>query len=341
VDYRRWTNFFSLDAIADIGLSEKLGFLDQGNDLCVAERLDGSTFEVYLRQCLYATSQAQSELVWSYDWYKLIAKLTKIFSPYYRRLWKLNEGWDGVVLRRASERWRRYEKREKLDDFFQALMVDNKANIHNLEWGEVVAEVSIMMNAGSTTTAIAMANVLFQLVKHPAILKRLREEIDSVLDDEEIIAPFEKVKHLPYLRACLDESLRLYPPTSHGLPRETPPEGASIMGEWVPGNTTVSMSAYVVHRDPQVFPDPEMFKPERWLGETGKELQPYFVAFSAGSRGCIGRNISYLEQTVLLASVVHRYKFDLLYPGWEPKRRETFNLHLNSLPLRIRHRQKT
>ncbi|KAI9739221.1 MAG: hypothetical protein M1834_007434 [Cirrosporium novae-zelandiae] len=339
VDYRSWTNFFSLDAIADIGLSERLGFLDRGDDKCLAEHRNGKTWEVNFRECLYANSRAQSGIMWSYNWYKLLVKMTNVLSPWYRRLWKLNEGWDGIVLRRASERFRRYQKGENLDDFFRSLMEDKKGNINNLEWGEIVAEVSIMMNAGSTTTAIAMANVFFQIHKHPEILHKLRSEIDSVLDPAETIAPYEKVRYLPYLRACLDESMRLYPPTSHGLPRSTPPEGTSILGEWIPGNTTVSMSAFVAHRDTTVFPDPETYNPDRWLGDAGKELQPYFIAFSAGARGCIGRNISYLEQTIVLATMLHRYECELLHPGWEPERRETLNLHLGSLPMKIRRRE--
>lgn len=339
VDYREWTNFFTLDAIADIGLSERLQFLDSGNDRCIAEHPSGRTWEVKFRECLYANSRLVSELVWSYEWYKTIAKVTRVISPYYRRLWKLNDGWDGLVLRRAAERWRRYEKGEELDDFFQALMEDKANRAHNLEWGEVVAEVSVMMNAGSTTTAIAMANVMLQIHKHPKVLERLREEIDSVLDDDDVIVAYDKVRYLPWLRACLDESMRLYPPTSHGLPGQTPPEGAYVMGEWIPGNTTVSMTPYTAHRDPRIFPDPEEYKPERWLGDAGKELQPYFISFSAGARGCIGRNISYLEQTVLLATMLHRYEFELLHPGWEPERRETMNLHIKSLPMRIRRRE--
>ena len=84
-----------------------------------------------------------------------------------------------------------------------------------------------------------------------------------------------------------------------------------------------------------MFPNPEKFDPDRWLGEKGKELQPYFVAFSAGARGCIGRNISYLEQTVLLASVVHRYGLALPHPNWEQERRETTNLMPGPMPLKI------
>ncbi|MCJ1315531.1 hypothetical protein MMC15_000851 [Xylographa vitiligo] len=335
VDYRSWANFFTLDAIADIGLSSRLHFLDQGNDKTVSEHLDGSLREVNYRECLHATARAQSGLVWSYAWFPFLTKVSKILSSRYRKYWALNKGWDGIVLHQARQRLKRYQAGERLDDFFECLMADKKGIPHNLEWGEIVAEVSIMLNAGSDTTAIAMNNAMYFVLKNPQCLARLREELDSVLDPDEAVAPYDKVKHLPYLRACLDEALRMLPPSTFGLPRRTPPEGTTILDEFVPGDTSVSMSAYVAHRDESVFPDAEIYRPERWLEEDAKELQPYFITFSAGARGCIGRNISYLEQTVLLASVLHRYEFALPYEGWEQDRWEAFNLSPGPMPLKV------
>ncbi|KAL4889797.1 benzoate 4-monooxygenase cytochrome P450 [Aspergillus ambiguus] len=342
VDFRAWTNFFTLDAIADIGLSEKLGFLDAGNDQCIAERRDGTTYTVALREALYPTARKQSLLVWDYGWYPTLNKLANLL-PSFRRMQTSADNWDNIVWRRTMQRRRRYEAGERLDDFYQALMEDKNGRPNNLEFGEAVAEVNIMMNAGSVTTAIAIANVLYHLLRNRACLDKLRDEIDAVFDDddeEEIIAPYDKVKHLPYLRACLDESLRIFPPTPHGLPRETPPEGADILGQWVPGGTSVSVSAFVAHHDERVFPDSYRFLPERWLGEEGKALQPYFVAFSAGARSCIGRNISYLEQTKILATLVRRYEFALPHPGWELKRLETMNLILGEMPVKVWRRER-
>lgn len=334
-DYRAWTNFFTLDAIADIGLSERLGFLDQGSDRVRAETMDGKIHHVNYRECLHSTARAQSSIVWAYDWYGFNMKLTRLFSNRFRKMWHLMDGWNDIVYHRATQRLKRYEAGEKLDDFFQALMEDKNGAPHNLEWGEIVAEVAIMMNAGSDTTAIAMNNVMFWLLKHPASLARLRAEVDAALDAADVVAPYDKVKYLPYLRACLDESLRITPPTTFGLPRRTPPEGACINGAFVPGDTSVSISAYVAHRDPRVFPEPDAYRPERWLAADAKDLQPFFIAFSAGSRGCIGRNISYLEQTVLLASVVHRYGFALPHEAWEPERWESMNLGPGPMPLKV------
>lgn len=339
VDYREWSNYFSLDAIADIGLSEMLCFLDNGNDLITVRNPDGSTYECHFRECLYDNARKQSHIVWAYDWYKVLDKVTNLI-PRYNRMGANGKKWDGIPPELSRRRLERYEKGEKLDDFFQALMEDKNGHANNLEWGEIVAEVSIMMNAGSATTAIAMANVLYQLIRNPDALSKVREEVDAALDEEDTVAPYDKVKHLPYMRACLDEALRLNPPTPQGLPRETPAEGWQILGDWVAGNTSVAMSALVAHRDEKVYPDADQFVPERFLGEAGKALQPYFISFSAGARGCIGRNISYLEQAVVLATMVHRYEFALPSPEWEMEREETMNWLLKDMPVKVWRRQR-
>ncbi|OQV05466.1 hypothetical protein CLAIMM_10199 [Cladophialophora immunda] len=335
VDYRHWTNLFTIAAIASIGLSEDLKLLDHGDDIVTSEKMDGTTKLAHFRDCLFATAWAQSNLVWAYSWYKALVRISGLVSSKYRECWRLNKDWDGIVWSRAMTRRRRYQAGEKLDDFFSALMEDKSGRENNLEWGEMVAEISIMMNAGSDTTAIAMNNAMYLLLKNPGALAKLREELDANLDEEDVIPPYDKIKHLPYLRACLDESLRILPPVSFGLPRRTPPEGLQILDDWIPGNTSVSMSAYVVHHDPSIFPEPNVFKPERWLGESGKDLQSYFIAFSTGARGCIGRNISYLEQSVVLAFMVKRYEFSLPHPNWEPTRRENTTLSPGPMLLKI------
>ncbi|RSL87685.1 hypothetical protein CEP52_015452 [Fusarium oligoseptatum] len=163
---------------------------------------------------------------------------------------------------------------------------------------------------------------MYGLLKNPFCMAKLREEVDSVLEPDEVLAPYDKVKLLLYLRACLDESFRITPPTTFGLPRPTPPEGWNILGEFIPSDTTVSISAYVTHRDPNIFPEPESCVPERWLGEQGKDLQPHFIAFSAGACGCICW-----------------YEWALPYPEWEPERREAMNLSPGSMPLKVWRRE--
>lgn len=165
MDYRAWTNFFTLDTIADIGLSEQLGFLDRGHDRITARKTDGTKHEYDFRPSLLQNARKQSLLMWPYQRYPLINKLSNII-PFYGRMGKLATAWDGIPLELASRRLDRDRAGEKLNHFFQVMMKDKCRNPNNLELGEIVTEVSIMMNAGNTPTAIAMTNV-FQFLKNP------------------------------------------------------------------------------------------------------------------------------------------------------------------------------
>lgn len=143
VDYRAWTNFFTMDAIADIGLSEDLGFTQVGDDKIVSEELDGTTRLVHYRETLHSLLTVQSHIVWSYKSYPYLEKLTRLM-PTYWMLWQLGDSYTGIVYYLAKKRFARYQAGERLDDFFQALMETKAGLVHNLEWGEIIAELSVM-----------------------------------------------------------------------------------------------------------------------------------------------------------------------------------------------------
>ena len=193
------------------------------------------------------------------------------------------------------------------------------------------------MDAGSDTTAIALTHVLYNLIKHPHILEKLREEVCGVFSQGETIAAYARVKSLPYLRACLDESLRILPPLPRGLERKTPPQGMTILGEHIAGGITVSVPTYTAHRDPTLFPKPDTYIPERWLDESDamKEMRAAFIPFSSGGRACLGRNITIIEQQILIATLVHRYDFALANPDWELSWEEGFNLWPSQMPIKL------
>jgi cytochrome P450 len=144
--------------------------------------------------------------------------------------------------------------------------------------------------------------ILYYLLRYPETFHELRKELDSVLSPTDSVAPWQKIKSLPYLRACIDESMRLAPPVATDLIRRTPPDRAMVIdGEVIPPSTNVSISAYTAHRDPTVFKDPETFDPSRWMAKGSDELKDMlgaYIPFSSGVRGCIGRNVTVLIQTV-------------------------------------------
>jgi cytochrome P450 len=334
VNHRKWSNLFAIDAITEIAVSAGLRLLENGSDVIDVESMNGRKYQAHYRKSLWLGHRIQAPLAFSTRWYPTLEKLTA-GHPW----WTDKFAFDDIVIHQTRKRLARYQAGEKLDDFFSFLLEDKYGNAHMLPMGELIAEVSIMFNAGSDTTGIALTNVLYWLIKHPQCLKKLRRELDTVLEENEDIAPYDKVKHLPYLRACLDESLRITPPNTMSIPRVTPPEGLNIMDEWIPGGTTVHCPPYAMHRNEEVFPDAESYKPERWLHENSKDLQQYFLTFSTGARGCIGRNITYLEQTVVIATLVHRYDFALPSRDWILPQWEAFTCSPGDMPVVITRRR--
>ncbi|KAI1425882.1 cytochrome P450 [Xylaria sp. FL1777] len=336
LDFCKWINLWTIEAINNIALSSRMDLLDTGCDEVTAERRDGTLYKARYRFSFEQMALVFSTFCWEYNLFPWVEWLVGIIPSKWKKLANGGKSFGDIVYHQAAERLRRYQAGEKLDDFFQALMEDKSGNPNNLEWGEIVSEVGAIINAGADTTAMALTQTLHLLIKHPQHLHRLREELDFVLKPDDVVAPFDKVKDLPYLRACIDEGLRVMPPTAAGLPRRTPAEGAQIMGEWIAGNTSVNMTIYAAHRDENLFPDPESFTPERWLkGESRKNMESGFIPFSAGARSCLGRNITYLEQTMMLASLVHRYDFAEPDLDWQLERREAFNMVCGSMPIKI------
>ena len=136
-----------------------------------------------------------------------------------------------------------------------------------------------------------------------------------------------KLLNLPYLRAVIEETLRLSPPAPSVLPREVLRGGLTIGDEHIPEGMVVGVSAYVVHRNPEYYPEPSMFYPERWIidGDLSSEksqsiartpaaiqaARQAFSPFSQGARGCAGRQLAYYELHTALAMLLRRFDIRL------------------------------
>ncbi|KAF9639027.1 putative benzoate 4-monooxygenase cytochrome p450 protein [Lasiodiplodia theobromae] len=294
LDFARWMNLFTVEAVADLVGSWRLGCLERGDDEVVVV---GGGDEGSRRKGYGAGGGVGAEVVSGGGEAGVVVGVGVVSGAV--------AGGGGVdlvkmLVRERIERWR---NGEVLDDMVRFLLEDGGGNPLDLYLEEIEVEVNTMLDAGSDTTAIALANVMYFLLKSPTCFTKLREELDRALPADTIIPSYDSIKQLPYLRACLDESLRIIPPVSAGLSRTVPPEGMTIDGHWIPGGTSVAVAAYTAHRNPSVFAQPEEYRPDRWLGQKTSEMQAAFIPFSTGSRGCIGRNITYLEQTVMIATL--------------------------------------
>ena len=120
-----------------------------------------------------------------------------------------------------------------------------------------------------------------------------------------------------YLRACIDEALRLSPPVGGLMPREVLPGGVDIHGHHFPAGVELGVPHYALHHNEAYFKDAFRYNPSRWIIEDGTSaaevatVQSAFCAFSIGPRGCIGKNMAYMELMVSLASICWLYDMRL------------------------------
>ncbi|WP_434965921.1 cytochrome P450 [Janibacter indicus] len=194
-----------------------------------------------------------------------------------------------------------------------------------LEAANVRHQILTLLVAGHETTSGAVSFALYHLTREPEVLARVRAELDEVLGTDPSATPtFEQVPKLRYLRRVVDETLRLWP-TAPGFarsPRETTTIGADGCAG-VPGGLRMTPQDKVLvfipllHRDPDVWPDPERFDPDRFLPEHNRARPAHaYKPFGTGERACIGRQFALHESVIVLAKLLHA--FDLTpEPGYE------------------------
>jgi cytochrome P450 len=182
------------------------------------------------------------------------------------------------------------------------------ARIPATQWRD---EAVTLWVAGQTTVAAALAWTGSLLAQSPEAERALQGELSTVLAGRRPTP--QDLPRLRYTRRVLEEGLRLYPPT--WVTVRTPLAADAIGGHWIPPQSTLLVSPYVLHRHPAFWEDPERFDPERFTPErtTGRPRFAYFP-FGGGPRRCIGQPFAMLEMLVILAMVAQT--FDLrLVPG--------------------------
>ena len=207
-----------------------------------------------------------------------------------------------------------YERRK---DFFYYLMEakdpETGKGLSNIE---IINEAGLLVGAGFDTSAATVDTCLWYILRNPDQFQKLLDEIRSFPDVEQITK--STAVNLPYLRACIDEVLRLAPPVPSILDRIVLKGGMMIDGNYVAAGTIVNVPVYVIQHDERYFPDAWSFQPERWMSmnDGGKSTEQQlsiqrqaFLAFSAGPRVCIGKNLAYFETSIALARLL--YSFDV------------------------------
>jgi cytochrome P450 len=182
---------------------------------------------------------------------------------------------------------------------------------------QAIDELKQYLWAGTETTALTLAWALYETSRKPEVAERIRREGDAVYGTQGREPTAADYAALAYTRAVIQETMRLYPPI-WGLIRVAA-KADEIGGKEIRPGDRVVLFAYGVHHSEKYWPEPEIFRPERWLSEGGKKRipTPYtYIPFGGGKRSCIGGAMSQVENTLALSMLLRR--FAPQYVGTDP-----------------------
>ena len=205
-------------------------------------------------------------------------------------------------------------------DFFYWLFkaVDPETGEPGYSLDELYGECEVLTIAGSDTTSIVLSAAFFYLTRRPEVQAKLANEVLTTFSSYDEIASGEKLISCKYLTAFLKEAMRMTPPVSAEPSREVLQGGTTVDSHYIPEGLHVSTGLYCLSYSKDIYRDPFKFRPERWVvadnekdGSSADEValaESGFCAFSYGSRGCVGKNLAWLEMRVVVAKFLWMFE---------------------------------
>ncbi|MDL1393171.1 cytochrome P450 [Yersinia pestis] len=203
------------------------------------------------------------------------------------------------------------EKEQHRVDFLQLMI--NSQNSKDVESHkalsdlELVAQSIIFIFAGYETTSSALSFILYELATNPDVQTKLQQEIDAALPNKAPVT-YDILVQMEYLDMVVNESLRIYPIA--GRLERVCKKDVEINGVLISKGTVVMIPIYVLHRDPQYWPEPEEFRPERFSKKNKDDINPYiYMPFGNGPRNCIGMRFALMNMKLALVKVLQNFSF--------------------------------
>ncbi|XP_036604529.1 cytochrome P450 3A24-like [Trichosurus vulpecula] len=198
-------------------------------------------------------------------------------------------------------------------DFLQ-LMLDsqtsNNSEMHShkdLSDEEILAQSIIFILAGYETSSSVLSFLFYNLATHPEIQQKLQKEIDAVLPNKEAVT-YDALAQIEYLDMVIHETLRMFPIVSRM--ERVAKKTVVINGLTIPKGTVVMAPAFVLHHDPEYWPEPEEFRPERFSKDNKGSINPYvYLPFGTGPRNCIGMRFALMNIKVATSRLLQEFSF--------------------------------
>lgn len=320
--FSKWLQYFAFDVIGEITWSKRLGFVEGNTDVSnIIATVD--SFQNY------------GTVIGQNPW------LDRLFMKNPIKLYLDSKGlWpsspNSGIAKFALDRQREHSRHSSDKagkslragdvNFLERFLQSQEKNPEFLTDARITAMCASLIIAGSDSTAISLSNVFYYLLQNPRVYRKLMEEIDAADAAGDLashkdstgagdVVPFTAANKLTYMDAVITESFRMHPAVGLLLERITPPQGATICGEYIPGGTVVGCNAWVIHQNKEVFgPDADIYRPERWLESEGADpaklarMRRSMFQFGAGSRTCIGKNISLLETYKMIPTFLRKFE---------------------------------
>ena len=216
------------------------------------------------------------------------------FPPFRRRVERV----DALIAAELGAR-RRAGDAEERDDILSMLLAARHEDGSPMSDAEIRDQLLTLLVAGHETTATALSWALERLARHPEKIERLREE--TLAGDE------------AYLTATIQETLRLRPVIVLVIRRLTEP--VELGGYEIPAGASVNPCIHLIHRDPEIYPEPDRFLPERFLAEPPGTYT--WIPFGGGLRRCLGASFAQFEMSVVLRELLRRHAVQPARPAPE------------------------
>ncbi|KAL4913246.1 cytochrome P450 [Aspergillus aurantiobrunneus] len=287
IDVFKWWCFLATDTIGELSFGESFRMLEKGEKSQYSLDLEMASTLMIIRT--------------TFPFLSRVAEYVPL--PYFKQAAQSGKRMGGY----AAEYIHRYKKLvetygEDVKPTLFSKLITKGHDEGTLTEAEIRLEAGGYIVAGSDTSAISLTYLVWAVCKDARIRDTLVAEVATLPDD----FTDDQVRALPYTRRVIDETLRLYPAVPGALPRVVPPEGAQLLDYFVPGGTTVSTQVYSLHRDPEIFPNPDSFDPDRWISPT-KEMKDSLMPFGGGSRSCIGMHLARMELRLATAHFFRRF----------------------------------
>jgi cytochrome P450 len=236
-------------------------------------------------------------------------KLQRSWFPLWRKYAKARDemyAWTDrlVAARRATKR--------DVGDVLGVLMNTTDENGNLLGNDYIHTELNSILSAGHETTAVALGWTLYELGRHPEVMKKLREELSAHGPDPDP----GLLLTLPYLDAVCKEAIRLHPILAECA--RIPMQSMEIDGHHIPAGQALAISIVGIHHDPQLYPQPDMYRPERFLEHNYSAYE--FLPFGGGHRRCMGAGLAEYTMRIALAEVIMRWDFEPVGRDYDTRR---------------------